>query len=676
MAQTLTISWDAPIQNDGSQQMTGYTLSYKKVSESVYTKITGITSGTTSYILTGLTSGTNYDICIQSNCSPSCISETTCITRSTNNDPTPTPTPSPTATPIPATATPIPATATPIPATATPIVPTPTPTETNPPGVNSVQLASGTTINAACANDTFLTYYYTGSFTEGAQLFTDNTLLTIAPGDNSNPSIGTRYYYSMSNTMFYIDNGNGNKYNTGSACPTPTPVYVLKTNLYVSLMDGFTACCSYDPNWYPSGTRFSANLWGGSDITTCSGIIIDTTGDTINHPALYVANWWDDLSDNQPFYVKGKVDGGDFYYRRFVRDGSSDSATPSDPAVLCDCSTPTPTPSSTPVEPTPTPTTVPPTPTATPEISSVFLAIGNTPTEACNNETFVEYFHVGSAFTEGTQLFLEYGLSTLAPGTSLSPKYYYGYGSVFIINNGDGRKYNTGGGCPTATPTTATLSLYVSTLDGSSACAGGDIGFNGAKSIGIYGSTLCDASRIYDVPQIVNSEWSLGFPIYLSDGSSYRSFIKDGNNQGYANGSCGTCPTPTPTIPPTATPTQTPVPGTPCIEMTTSNYSETVYCLSNNLTGYFTTVTARLTDGNGNSVNAVGDVYAYVNITENILYQSEHTYDVQITINNGTSTGSITLGIDVPVDNGQGNCESETRSINGYSAQSGYSICS
>jgi hypothetical protein len=130
MAQTLTITWETPSTDNSPQQVTGYTLSYKKASENVYTKITGVTS---PYVLGGLNGGTNYDICIQSNCTPSCISEKVCTTKTTNADPTPTPnstsTPTPTPTPTPtSTSTPTP---TPSPtSTGEPSTPTPTPTST------------------------------------------------------------------------------------------------------------------------------------------------------------------------------------------------------------------------------------------------------------------------------------------------------------------------------------------------------------------------------------------------------------------------------------------------------------------------------------------------------------------------------------------------------------------
>ena len=74
-------------------------------------------------------------------------------------------------------------------------------------------------------------------------------------------------------------------------------------------------------------------------------------------------------------------------------------------------------------------------------------------------------------------------------------------------------------------------------------------------------------------------------------------------------------------------------------------------------------------------MNAVGDVYAYVSITENFLYMQETTNIYPIEISSGTSSAQLTIITSVPVDNGQGNCETETRVINNYSAQVGYTIC-
>jgi hypothetical protein len=114
---------------------------------------------------------------------------------------------------------------------------------------------------------------------------------------------------------------------------------------------------------------------------------------------------------------------------------------------------------------------------------------------------------------------------------------------------------------------------------------------------------------------------------------------------------------------------------TGCIRITEFNSQDNTQCLLNTVPYYYTTITALLTDGNGNAINAVGDVYAYVNITENFLYQQPNTLDYSIKIDSGTSSKQLTVVTSIPVDNGQGNCENETRTINGYTTQSGFSIC-
>ena len=137
-------------------------------------------------------------------------------------------------------------------------------------------------------------------------------------------------------------------------------------------------------------------------------------------------------------------------------------------------------------------------------------------------------------------------------------------------------------------------------------------------------------------------------------------------------------PTPTPTLTktPTLTPTLTAASGTACISITEYSTQGTTECLLNNVPYFYTVITALLTDGNGNAMNAVGDVYAYASVTENFLYQQETTVDYEIKILNGASSAQLTVVTSIPVDNGQGNCENETRVINSYSAQIGYSICS
>ena len=137
-------------------------------------------------------------------------------------------------------------------------------------------------------------------------------------------------------------------------------------------------------------------------------------------------------------------------------------------------------------------------------------------------------------------------------------------------------------------------------------------------------------------------------------------------------------PTPTPTLTktPTLTPTLTAASGTACISITEYSTQGTTECRLNNVPYFYTVITALLTDGNGNAMNAVGDVYAYASVTENFLYQQETTVDYEIKILNGASSAQLTVVTSIPVDNGQDSCENETRVINSYSAQIGYSICS
>ena len=229
-----------------------------------------------------------------------------------------------------------------LPATPTPgptSTPTPTPTNTYTPtptindGYTHLTVKSGTTVSNAC-DGVLVNVKYSGEFAY------DTTILRLEDGT----PVPDNYYYvvdgAYAGVVWIVDSlcmgcthQAGNVHNL-DICPSPTPVYILKTNLYVSLMDAETVCCSYDPGWYAAGTRFSANLYGGTGITTCIGMVEDTVGDIYNSPPVYGGNWWNDLSTSQQFWVKRKV-GGDFFVRRFVRDGDNNSATAQEPAELC-----------------------------------------------------------------------------------------------------------------------------------------------------------------------------------------------------------------------------------------------------------------------------------------------------------------------------------------------------
>lgn len=156
------------------------------------------------------------------------------------------------------------------------------------------------------------------------------------------------------------------------------------------------------------------------------------------------------------------------------------------------------------------------------------------------------------------------------------------------------------------------------------------------------------------------------------------------------NGVFNGCQSPLPEATPNPTPGPTPQPtpnstsggnNSGCLFMTESLGSESTECLLNNsYTAYYTDVTATLQDGNGNVITATENVVVNVNITVNVLYYPEYQDTVTITINNGSTNGTVRIYTSVPVDNGQGNCETETRTINNPTpytvVTNGYTICS
>lgn len=179
MAQTLNITWTPPT---GGQLVNGYTISYKKITENTYTKITGILSGTTSYTLSGLESATQYDICIQSNCTLSCISEITCVSGITNYDATSTPTPTP-----------------------TPInthTPTPTPTNTHTPTPTNTPTPSPTPTEEAVDTANYH-YYRLGDCQYMGYSYTAITFGVQTYGCTSEP--GYNGLADPGNTSYYVD---------------------------------------------------------------------------------------------------------------------------------------------------------------------------------------------------------------------------------------------------------------------------------------------------------------------------------------------------------------------------------------------------------------------------------------------------------------------------------------
>ncbi len=387
--------------------------------------------------------------------------------------------------------------------------------------------------------------------------------------------------------------------------------------------------------------------------------------------------------------------------------------------------TPTPSPTATPVVPTPTPTsTAGPGPTATPTPTATAVVPTPTPTatteELLPGTCYTMVFPTSVTTFDGNTLYICYQKTdnsyvcwpynqyedsgsnspniTVKICSKTYPSLKYGVSgdqlvpdSNFNITTGSGctDSVNCGGNDPVPPAPTATAEpIQNATGD----CYKWSVSDGNSNS----GMTVTYTPLQSNTPVTVNVNMVESDMQYYYICSKTLADFRDGGNQvvfpsiqdgtcSLVNGVFSGCqspipnptatPTPTATPGPTPTPTSTLIPGSGCIEITESSSSDTTTCLLSNVTYYYTVITATLTDGNGDPINAVGDVYAYVNVTENFLYQQPNTLDYQITINNGTSSGQLTVVTSTPFDNGQGNCENETRTINSYSAQSGYSIC-
>ena len=274
---------------------------------------------------------------------------------------------------------------------------------------------------------------------------------------------------------------------------------------------------------------------------------------------------------------------------------------------------PTPTPTSTPT-PTPTATSGGPTPTPTPTLDPSSPTPTPTATSVGPTPT-PSPSPTPSPTPVGTCYNFTY------QGSSLPSGYYVGY-------TPPGGTYTTG----------QILSVYL-----------GD---------GDYGYYVCSSTQVY---------------VYNSNNNAVEFGVVQG-------GGCGIDSVCAPNIiHPTATPTPTPTPtstNTPnCIQITTSDNSETITCLTNQYTSYFTTVTATLKN-NGITSNATQDITVSVNVSVSPIYGNNYTEERTILIHTGQSSGSLTVYTSANEDNGQGSCEQATAGINGYSmVTNGYSIC-
>ena len=187
------------------------------------------------------------------------------------------------------------------------------------------------------------------------------------------------------------------------------------------------------------------------------------------------------------------------------------------------------------IQPTPTPTpTV--TPTPVPGVNTrINVYSGTSISAACDmlHGPF-SVFHTGNLVT-GAQLWIDGAFTNTVAGTSIQPIYYYfsEYNEVRRVNDSDG---HIGGSlsCPTATPTTGTITnAIISTVGGQEACDGGDDGLSQFYTLTIYGSDIQNASGIVSLPAEVLADFSNNQQFWVKGRSSgqfyWKKFILDGN---------------------------------------------------------------------------------------------------------------------------------------------------
>lgn len=256
--------------------------------------------------------------------------------------------------------------------------------------------------------------------------------------------------------------------------------------------------------------------------------------------------------------------------------------------------TPTVTPSIT-VSPTITPSiTITPTVSVTPSITPTSYGVGfgrsttgyATTNLACSGTvTGVVYQppSYGATPTAGAQLYTDSALTTTWTPPSTTGYYLFQYGgsnkwAVVVTTGGAISSVDscippspsvtpsetpavTPSQTPSSSPPVVTSLLgFVSLIDSSSACAGGEYG---SVRIDVTGTTICDANEIVYLPTSVWSDMVNNQIFYVSDrilGVDYtRTFNRIGStNEAIPYDSCNSCPIPSPSVTPTVTPTITP----------------------------------------------------------------------------------------------------------------------
>ena len=182
-----------------------------------------------------------------------------------------------------------------------------------------IYLSSGHTKANACTGTTQLYYYESNFGTNGTKIYTEPTLSDVAPGS---PGYIVYYYSYDYNTIYYINDSEGRKYNNPTdVCPTPTPLTGTVINAIISTVSGQDACDGGDPDL----SQFYTLTIYGSNIVNASSIV--------SLPAEVLAYF----SDNQQFWVKARS-SGIFYWKKFILNGNvspTQTSSSSGSATIC-----------------------------------------------------------------------------------------------------------------------------------------------------------------------------------------------------------------------------------------------------------------------------------------------------------------------------------------------------
>jgi hypothetical protein len=159
-----------------------------------------------------------------------------------------------------------------------------------------------------------------------------------------------------------------------------------------------------------------------------------------------------------------------------------------------------------------------------PLVHSISMVTGTTLNRACSGKTSNTFYYTGS-FVNGTVLYTDSGLTTVAPpGNSGGSRYYYAesWNTIYYIQDNGGHAYDTGQTCPppTANPWTQYDVWY---SDNNDVCS---LPLITTLTIYGYGGTnIFNCSSLHDLPQYITSNQIDGSTFYLSDGNNYQQFL-------------------------------------------------------------------------------------------------------------------------------------------------------